>query len=390
MCGVAPLSAAVHALLAFPFLASSVRNDLQLQPQLDKVACGWPNCGQVGEYCCSEDGDEEGTLSSGSKCEEAAMLYASGCAPCEDNSCGRCTAPEGGLHCGSEGELCCGMAEGDVSGFVIPGESCSEMGMTCVETCKHQETSLDSFVDPSNQYVTHEVFDGGNCMFDALARDLSSQLFDKPEEDEEVAAKAQELRIQAANLLLNETEYRRDFLQSLRAVYNWGDTVQKWLKGRNVTDRQSFTDHNDEELKAWIELVWADPPMQDGKLQGGVELYGDRLILKILGKALGVKIQVLSADFMGDGGPVGDMSSDAGLLYVRQVGQHYEAVRAKDDADDLMAKMGYSITLAQAKMAMEHVKQEMGAAAEPFILLGMACQYLVENQTTEEVDCFDD
>mmetsp|Transcript_84003 Transcript_84003/g.166835 ORF Transcript_84003/g.166835 Transcript_84003/m.166835 type:complete len:339 (-) Transcript_84003:161-1177(-) len=332
----ASLFEAVRGLLAIPLLASGVRDQVELSrsiQQLNKSACGHPNCGALGEYCCDDDGE---TVLSRTECEVVLMRYADGCEPCEDDACGFCRGPGSAneIWCGPENTVCCAQVAGSVIGLAWHGTKCSDMGLASVDGCQDNEQDEDM----SDHYVTHDVFDGGNCMFDALARGLNSSLFDKPVDDMEVADRAKQMRIQAAELVLNEEAYRRDFLQSLKALPSWAYTVQTWLSARNVTDRQNFTDHNDEEFKTWIEHRWAKPPMHDGKLQGGVELYGDRLILKILGRAPGKKIQVLTDKFISDGAPVGDDMSD-GLLFVRHIGQHYEAVREKGDADQLIANM---------------------------------------------------
>lgn len=261
------------------------------------------------------------------------------------------------------------------------------MKISNVEGCQ-QSQSRDEVEELSSQYVTQQVLDGGNCMFDALVRGLNSSLFDRPEDDVEVVARAQQLRIQAAELLLHETLYRRDFMQSLQALPSWDTTVHMWLAARNVSSRTSFTDHNDEEFKAWIKNWWANPPMQQGKLIGGVELYGDRLILKILGKALGKKIQVLTGASMCDGDPVGDMESNT-LLYVQQTGQHYNAVLKKGDADKLMEKMNMQITRSDAEAAIQHIQVLDGQITDTSILLMMACQYLVETKYPSIEECPD-
>jgi len=390
MCTGFSMLAAVRIVPAFLILASGVREVVEFDShKQDKSECGYPNCGQADEYCC-QDNDDGSTLLSKVACEELAMSHVGGCKPCDDGACGFCKGPVGDsdVWCGPEGSVCCSEFQGNVMGHVLPGERCSEMGLVSVDGCEQHEQGEEENL--STLYVTHPVLDGGNCMFDALVRGLESSLFDNPVDCMEVALKAQKLRIQAANLLLDDDTYRRDFLQSLKAVHDWEHTMKAWLLSRNVTDRQSFTDHNDEEFKAWIQNIWANPPILNGKLQGGVELYGDRLILKILGNALGTKVQVLDTNFKCDETSVGDAESDT-TIYVRHSGQHYEAVREKVVADQLVAKMQHMISVLQAETAIETTKVMLGGSevdVELSILLSSACNYLFQNELIQATEDF--
>jgi len=396
MCKAAPsLFATVCGILTCLVLASGFRD----QQQMDNSACGHLDCGGPDEYCCAMSGDE-GILVNGTRCEDMGLSYAPGCRPCnnDENECGFCKGPVSGIWCGPEGSICCTQMAPAVMGNIVEAATCSDpFGMDDVDGCQSQEGTSEAVEDCP--YVTQSVLDGGNCMFDALARDLDPNLFQRPEDCVEVAAKAQEYRIQAAQLILNDNDHRLQFLQSLQSLNSWPGTMQNWLSRRNVTDRQSYTDHNDGEFKAWIHRVWANPPKQNGKLVGGVELYGDRFILKILAAALGKKVQVLMGNsFQPDGNPVGAESGT--LLYMQQTGQHYTAVRKKDEADHLIAKMGGQVSLLVATSAINTMKLVMeiqGTLGPDSLelpnLLMMACEQVVQNDQVEgffdEQNCYE-
>jgi len=222
------------------------------------------------------------------------------------------------LDCGPEEMFCCSEFADSLRGISIDFQ-CDVAGWFYVIGCSKGEDSHVADVRVSDLYVdsTNPVLDGGNCMFDSLARALDAGKFDAATRDPEIALAASQLRVQAASLIAEDERNRQNFFQGLRRQGAW----------EGFKKRFAFNHWNDAAFIEWIVGDWANPPMEHGKIAGGTVYYGDRGVLGLLATSIGVRVQVLDVNYHEDGGPVG---SGHLVLYVRQVGQHYNAVKKVD------------------------------------------------------------